>query len=101
MFKKKVKKKAGKQEFGKIKLDEQVPDYPKYKIKKNTEVPRTRSGPSYWDHFIDRLDKGDSVEMNKKESHSLANRARNLGFVAVLRKQGHDSYIVWFGGKKK
>lgn len=97
MKKHKAKKKSDK----KLKLGGEKPDYSRFKIKKNQQVPTTRGLSSYWDHLIAKLDKGDAIEMSKKESHSLTNRARGLGYVVVLRKQGEDKYIVWFGGLKK
>jgi len=84
-----------------LKLSGPKPDFSRYTIRKNQDVPITRNTSSTWDHLIAKLDSGDSIEMNKKESHSLANRARNLGYVIVLKMQAHDVYCIWFGGLKK
>ena len=84
-----------------LKLSGKSPDFSKYKIRKNQEIPKTKHNASAWDHFIAKLDKGDAVDMNKKDSCSFTNRARGLGYVIVLRKQADDLYCVWFGGLKK
>ena len=97
MTKKKVTTKHSKE----LKLGGPKPDFSKYKILKNQEIPVTRQTASTWDHLIAKLDKGDSIDMNKKDSHSIANRARNLGYVIVLRKQAEDLFCVWFGGLAK
>lgn len=85
----------------KLNLSGAVPDYSKFKIKKNQEVPEIRQGSTYWDHFIAKLDEGDTIEMAQKEAISLTNRARALGYVIVSRKRGKDEIILWFGGLKK
>jgi len=96
---KKAVKKATKNKG--LKLDGEEPDYSKFKIRKNQPVPTSYHGASYWDHLLDKLDKGDTIETNQKEGMSICNRARNLGFVIVMRKQGEDEYLVWFGGMEK
>ena len=85
----------------KLKLGGPVPDYSKYKIKKNQEIPDIRQTSNHWDHLINKLDKGDALEMDKKEAGSLTNRARNLGYVIVTRKRENNKIVLWFGGLKK
>lgn len=98
MAKKQVVKKM---QSKKLKLEGPVPDYSKYKIKKNQPVPEIRQTSNYWDHLISKLDKGDSLEMDKKEAGSLTNRARNIGYVVVTRKRENNKIVLWFGGFKK
>lgn len=83
-----------------LKLAGPVPDYSKYKIRKNQEVPPVRQIANHWDHLIAKLDAGDSIEMEQKEAMSLTNRARNIGYVIVSRKTDDNTYLVWFGGLK-
>ncbi len=85
----------------KLNLSGLKPDLSKYVIKKNSAIPATRYGSGNWDHLIVKLDKGDAIEMNKKEANSFTNRARNLGYVIVLRRLDGDIFCVWFGGLKK
>ena len=100
MTAKKSKKKS--QHSKKLVLGGEVPNYSHLKIKKNRPKPITiHSTAKKWDHFIAKLDEGDEVSMNKSESGSFANRARNLGYVVVMRKRGEDEFLVWFGGLKK
>ena len=84
-----------------LRLDLPAPDYSKYKILKNQEVPEIRQTSNHWDHLINSLDQGDSLEMEKKEATSLTNRARTLGYVIVSRKREDDKFLVWFGGLQK
>ena len=85
----------------KLKLDGPVPDYSKFKIKKNQPVPEIRQTSNFWDHLIFKLDRGDSLELDKKLAGSLTNRARNLGYVVVTRKREKDKIVLWFGGLRK
>jgi hypothetical protein len=103
-----VKKKSGKKielRHGHSKnliLEGEVPDYSRFKFKKNQPKPVTRhSSKKPWDHLINDLDKGHEALMTAKEAGSFSNRARGLGYVVVLRKRGEDEFLVWFGGLKK
>jgi len=84
-----------------LKLSGPKPDFSRFEIKKNQEVPRTRHTANSWDHLIADMDKGDAIDMSKKDAYSFTNRARNLGYVVVLRTQKEDLITVWFGGLKE
>lgn len=98
MAKKPIKKPK---QSNKLKLSGPAPDYSKYKIMKNQDVPDIRQTSNHWDHLITKLDKGDAIEMDKREAISLTNRARALGYVIVSRKREDNKIVVWFGGLKK
>lgn len=86
-----------------LRIDGPSPDFSGLDIVKNTDVPRAR-GSFYWDHLIDKLDKGDSFRLEAKEASAFSVRARKLGYVVVLSKDksnNDDKTAVWFGGLKK
>jgi len=83
-----------------LKIDGPCPDFNDIEIMKNTDVPRAR-GSFYWDHLINKLDKGDSFQLPKANASALAVRARKLGYVVVLAKWDDETTSVWFGGLKK
>ncbi len=68
------------------------------KILKNLDTPDTRWGGGKWDHLIYRLEEGDCIELEVKSANSFANRARNLGYVIVMRKHTETITRVWFEG---
>lgn len=74
------------------------PEIQKLKIIKNLLPPDSRWGGGKWDHLIYRLEEGDCIELDTKASASFANRARNLGYVIVMRKHSPDITRVWFEG---
>lgn len=76
-----------------------VPDFIKeIKINKNIEIPVGWSRSSQWDHLIIKMEKGDSVDRPFKEAVSLSGRARNLGYLVVMRKIDENLSRVWFEG---
>jgi len=107
------KKKASKRKYTEEKLSKakqskklmllgECPDYSRFKVTKNQPKPESRhSTIKRWDHLIARLDAGDEIPMEKTDAGSFANRARNLGYVVVMRRRGEDKYLIWFGGLKK
>lgn len=74
------------------------PEMASLKILKNLQPPESRWGGGKWDHLIFRLEEGDCVELETKASASFANRARNLGYVIVMRKYTETITRVWFEG---
>lgn len=68
------------------------------KIMKNLLPPDSRWGGGRWDHLIFRLEEGDCIELEVKLANSFANRARNLGYVIVMRKHTDTLTRVWFEG---
>lgn len=101
MAKKKVtKKRQSQKQSEQLKLSGPVPDYSKYKVNKNQEIPEIRQTHNHWDHLIAKLDIGDSIEMEKKDGGSFLNRARNLGYFIVARKREDNKMLIWFGGLK-
>ncbi len=87
-----------------LRIDGPSPDFSGLDIVKNTDVPRAR-GSFYWDHLIDKLDKGDAFRLSPKEASAFSVRARKLGYVVVLSKDkespNDEKTAVWFGGLKK
>lgn len=76
-----------------------VPEFvKKIKILKNVPVPLGWASSGKWDHLIVKLEYGDCVELDSKEAASFANRARNLGYLIVIRKVDEGRSKVWFEG---
>lgn len=84
----------------KLNLAGPSPDLSRFEIKKNTPQPKGRMMSSIWDHLIAKMDEGDSIVMDKRDSNAFSNRARKLGFVIVISKLEEDQFLVWFGGLK-
>jgi len=83
-----------------LRIEGPTPDFSGLKISKGLDVPRAR-GSYYWDHLINKLDKGDAFQLPPKDAGALAVRARKLGYVMVLAKYDDENTDVWFGGPKK
>jgi len=83
-----------------LRIDGPTPDFTDIEIMKNTDVPRAR-GSFYWDHLINKLDKGDSFQLPKRNASAFSVRARKLGYVVVLAKYDDEHTSVWFGGMRK
>jgi len=82
-----------------LKLDGPVPDFVKnMKILKKVPVPQGWATSGKWDHLLVKMEYGDCVEMGKKEANSFANRARNLGYLIVIRKVSDENSRIWFEG---
>jgi len=96
---KKVVKKDRQKHSKDLKLNGEVPDFiKKLKISKGVPVPVGWSQSAKWDHLLVKLEYGDSVELDRKEAASFANRARNLGYLVVIRKESEEISRVWFEG---
>lgn len=83
-----------------LKVDGPCPDFSGIEIFKNTDVPRAR-GSFYWDHLINKLDKGDAFQLPPRNASAFAVRGRKLGYVVVLAKYNDELTDVWFGGLRK
>jgi len=83
-----------------LRIDGPTPDFSGIKIEKGLDVPRAR-GSYYWDHLIDKLEKGDAFQLPPKDAGAFAVRGRKLGYVIVLAKYDDENTDVWFGGLSK
>jgi len=82
-----------------LKLTGAVPKFIQaIKINKGIEIPEGWSRSSQWDHLIVKMEQGDSVDLPFKDGASFCNRARNLGYLIVMRKVDDDVARVWFEG---
>ena len=68
--------------------------------RKNIPVPNQRAGTGKWDHMINLLVDGMTVEMPHNRANSFASRARGLGYIIVIRKSPQKEGLsdVWFEG---
>ncbi len=96
----KKKEKHSKEKHSKhLELHGPVPEFvKKMKILKQVPVPIGWATAGKWDHLLVRLEYGDCVEMGRKEAASFINRARNLGYLIVMRKISNEKTRVWFEG---
>lgn len=67
-------------------------------IKKGVPIPPCTAGPNAGDRYgklLDRMGKGDCVELTEKQSKSLLARGRKLGVKLTVRNLGSGVFCVW------